>query len=146
VGAILCVVGVVAALLFQPHGTSVAAAQIRHQVRQGDKVVFYGDYYFDAALALNRRAPTYVFADWTRPSKEMRDSVARQLTEGREFDPKSAQVLIGDAEFLALVGEADGLWVVVRHKPGTRLPPLLEGLSVVVSQKDVTILQKPPRP
>ena len=145
VGASLCVVGVVAAVLFQPQGTAVAAAQIRHQVRQGDKVVFYGDYYFDAALVLNRHAPTYVVADWTRPSKEMRDSVARQLTEGREFDQKSGQVLIGDAEFLALVNEADSLWVVVRHKPGTKPPAILDGLAVVVSQNGVTVLRKPPR-
>jgi hypothetical protein len=108
-------------------------------------VAFYGDYYFDAALVLNRRTPIYVVADWSRPSTVMRDSVARQLTEGREFEEKRGQVLIGDAEFLALLREAEGLWVVVRHKPGTKLPPILDGLSVVVSQNGVTVLRKPPK-
>ena len=142
IGASLCVAGIAAALVFQPQGTLVTVAQIRHQIAPEDKVVFYNDYFFDAALTLDRTVPTYVLGDWSRPSIEMRDNVPRQLTEGREFDPQSGHVLIDAPEFIALSHEPGALWVVLLQKPGVKLPEIFEGLTVVAAGPRATVLYK----
>ena len=120
----------------------MTVAQIRHQIAPEDKVVFYNDYFFDAALILDRTVPTYVLGDWSRPSIEMRDNVPRQLTEGREFDPQSGHVLIDAPEFIALSHEPGALWVVLLQKPGVKLPEIFEGLTVVAAGPRATVLYK----
>lgn len=141
VGACVCVLGVAAAAYFQPRGTLPAVQQVRAQIAKTDIVVFHGDYYFDAALALDRRSPIYVVANWSRASAEMRDNVARQLTEGREFEPPSGYVLIDEAAFKALAQASLGVWVVVRHRADAK-PPAFEGFSTVATAKGATVLLK----
>jgi 4-amino-4-deoxy-L-arabinose transferase-like glycosyltransferase len=142
IGASLCVAGVVAAVVLQPEGTAVTVGQIRRQMAPEDKVVFYKDYFFDAALTVDRTTPIYVFGDWSRRSLEMKDSVPRQLTEGREFDPPSGHVLIGPTEFSALSREPGALWVVLLQKPGTKLPEVFADLTVAISGPRATVLRK----
>jgi 4-amino-4-deoxy-L-arabinose transferase-like glycosyltransferase len=141
IGASLCAAGVAAAVALQPQGPSATVAQIRHQIAPEDNVVFYNDYFFDAALTLDRTVPTYVLGDWSRPSIKMGDNVPRQLTEGREFDPQSGRVLISALEFAALSREPRALWVVLVQKPGAKLPEILEGLTVAAAGPKATVLR-----
>jgi 4-amino-4-deoxy-L-arabinose transferase-like glycosyltransferase len=141
VGAGLCMVGVAAAAKFQAPAPPAAVALVGGYMTAEDRVVFYGEYYFDVALVLDRRTPTYVVADWSRPSSEMRDGVPRQLTEGREFDEQSGQILIDERQFKALQGEPGRLWVVVRHWQGTSLPAAVSNMKLIVAEHGLAILQ-----
>jgi Dolichyl-phosphate-mannose-protein mannosyltransferase len=141
VGAGLCIVGVVAAAKLQAPAPPAAVAFAGGYMTADDKVVFYGEYYFDVALVLDRRTPTYVVADWSRHSSEMRDGVPRQLTEGREFDKRSGQVLIDERQFKALQEEPGRLWVVVRHRQGTSLPATVSNMKLIVEKGGLAILQ-----
>jgi hypothetical protein len=71
----------------------------------------------------------------------MRDGVPRQLTEGREFDKRSGQVLIDERQFKALQEEPGRLWVVVRHRQGTSLPATVSNMKLIVEKGGLAILQ-----
>jgi hypothetical protein len=71
----------------------------------------------------------------------MRDGVPRQLTEGREFDQQSGQVLVDERQFKAMEEEPGRLWVVVRNRQGTSLPPAVSNMKLIVADGGLAILR-----
>ena len=142
IGASVCLVLVLAATILQPRGAQPAAAAVRALIGPADTVVFHGRYFFDASLALNRRAPAYVVGDWSKRSDEMPDNVPRQLTEGREFDGRSGFVLIDEAAFGVLAGQPGTIWVVMRGNPAAPLPLAFAGFALAASSDGNVILRR----
>lgn len=139
IGAVVCVcAAIIAALVFRT-GPIGVAADFNWQIAPTDKVVFVGGYLFDVAIVLNRRTPIYITGDWSRRSSELPDSVRRQFTEGREFEPASGDVLIGTEALKSLVSEPNSVWIWVR-KAAVASIPNLAGLAIVGSEGEFVLL------
>ena len=67
---------------------------------------------YNVLVRLDRDVPVYVYGDWRAHADEMPDSLRRQLAEGREFEPTSGRVLVGDAKLAELIANRRGsIWI-----------------------------------
>lgn len=114
------------------HGPADLAPAIAGQIKADDELVFTNTYYFDLAVALDRRRPSLLVGRWNIAARDLPDSLERQLMEGKEFEPAAAvHVLITQQEFLALMDSNRSLYVVVGA--GIESTPLFERWPVVAS-------------
>ena len=93
---------------------------------------------FDVAVILDRKTPIYVVDDWSQRAVDLPDSIRRQFTEGREFEPTSAHALIGERELKAMLSEGRRMWIWTRRAD---LVPANGGLVPVASQGGYTVLR-----
>ena len=87
------------------------AKRLKEQIAPTHEIVFVGQYLFDVAVILDRKTPFYVVDDWSQRAADLPDSIRRQFTEGREFDPTSAHALIGEQELTAMLSEGRRMWI-----------------------------------
>ncbi len=101
---------------FGPHWhkqTAIALADlVADRIAPQDAVVFMDRFSYDVLVRLDRDVPVYVYGDWRAHADEMPDSLRRQLAEGREFEPTSGRVLVGDAKLAELIANRRGsIWI-----------------------------------
>jgi hypothetical protein len=120
------------------HGSDRPAQKLKEQIAPTHEVVFVGQYLFDVAVILDRKTPIYVVDDWSRRAADLPDSIRRQFTEGREFEPASAHVLIGEQELKAMLSEGRRMWI---WTGSADLVPENGGLVPVASQGGYTVLR-----
>jgi hypothetical protein len=121
-----------------PTGPIGLAKKLKEQIAPTHDVVFVGQYLFEVAVILDRKTPIYVVDDWSRRATDLPDSIRRQFTEGREFDPTSAHALIGEEGLKAMLSEGRRMWIWTRR---TDLIPDNSSLVLVASQGGYTVLR-----
>jgi hypothetical protein len=139
IGAVVCVCAPLTAASIQPTGPIGIAAKLRQQIAPGDAVVFVGGYLFDVAIMLNRPKPSYVVGDWSKHAAELHDSIRRQFTEGREFEPRTGYLLINDDALNTLLSDVHPMWIWADKRAFAQYPELRQ-LPVVASQSTFVLL------
>jgi 4-amino-4-deoxy-L-arabinose transferase-like glycosyltransferase len=137
-GGAICACAVFVAAYVIPTGPIGLAKKFKEQIAPTHDVVFVGQYLFDVAVILDRKTPIYVVDDWSRRAADLPDSIRRQFTEGREFDPMSAHALIGGQELKVMLAEGRRMWIWTRRAD---LIPQNSGLVPVASQGGYTVLR-----
>jgi hypothetical protein len=138
IGAAICVCALLVATYVVPTGPIGLAKKLKEQIAPTHDVVFVGQYLFEVAVILDRKTPIYVVDDWSRRATDLPDSIRRQFTEGREFDPTSAHALIGEEGLKAMLSEGRRMWIWTRR---TDLIPDNSSLVLVASQGGYTVLR-----
>ena len=138
IGGTICVCALLLATYLIPTGPIGLAKKLKEQIAPTHDVVFVGQYLFDVAVILDRKTPIYVMDDWSQRAADLPDSIRRQFTEGREFDPMSAHALIGEQELRAMLSERRRMWIWTRRPD---LFPENSNLILVASQGGYTVLR-----
>ena len=138
IGGAICVCALLVATFVIPTGPIGLAKRLKEQIAPTHEVVFVGQYLFDVAVILDRKTPFYVVDDWSQRAADLPDSIRRQFTEGREFDPTSAHALIGEQELKAMLSEGRRMWIWTRRAD---LVPESSSLVPVASQGGYTVLR-----
>jgi len=140
IGALLCVCAVPIATFLKPTGPLGLATTYRTRIAAADRVVFLNKYFFDAAVALDRRMPIYVKDDWSKRADQLPDNIHRQFTEGREFEAASGRALIGKEELDELLGHSQPVWIFAEESAWLAEPKLQE-LARVASEGRFVLLR-----
>jgi 4-amino-4-deoxy-L-arabinose transferase-like glycosyltransferase len=138
IGAAVCACAVFVAAYVTPTGPIGLANKFKEQIAPTHDVVFVGQYLFDVAVILDRKTPIYIVDDWSQRAADLPDSIRRQFTEGREFDPRSGHSLIDEQELKVMLSQGRRLWI------WTRRPDLINQKSVLIpvaSQDGYTVLR-----
>ena len=138
IGGAICLCALLVATYVIPTGPIGLAKKLKEQIPPTHDVVFVGQYLFDVAVILDRKAPIYIVDDWSQRAAGLPDSIRRQFTEGREFDPMSAQALIGEQELKAMLSEGRRMWIWTRRAD---LISENSGLITVASQGSYAVLR-----
>jgi 4-amino-4-deoxy-L-arabinose transferase-like glycosyltransferase len=140
IGALLCVSAVPIATFLKPTGPLGLATTYRTRIAAADRVVFLNKYFFDAAVALDRRMPIYVKDDWSKRADQLPDNIHRQFTEGREFEAASGRALIGKEELDELLGHSQPVWIFAEESAWLA-EPKLQKLARVASEGRFVLLR-----
>jgi len=138
IGAAVCACAVFVAAYVTPTGPIGLANKFKEQIAPTHDVVLVGQYLFDVAIILDRKSPVYIVDDWSQRAADLPDSIRRQFTEGREFDPRSGHSLIDEQELKVMLSEGRRMWI------WTRRPDLIKEESVLIpvaSQDGYTVLR-----
>ena len=114
-----------------PTGPIGLAKKLKEQIAPTHQVVSAGQLSVCVAVILDRKAPIYVVDHWSQRAADLPDSIRRQFTEGREFRPTWAHVLIGEQELKAMLSEGRHMWIWTRR---VDLVPRNAGLIRVASR------------
>lgn len=100
--AALCLLAVVAVVLFPPRSTRTLAQVLATSVRPGDDVVMLDQYAYDVPLYAGWQGPIRAVARWDDPKTLQGDNWRRELAEAAVFEPElAAQRLWTGAQFQA---------------------------------------------
>ena len=111
IGGVLCICATSVAIYAKSTGPVGIAQTFKTRIASGDNVVFLGKYFFDAAIVLDRKQPILLEGDWSKRADQLPDSIRRQFTEGREFDPSLGYVLINHDALNRLIAQPPTTWV-----------------------------------
>jgi 4-amino-4-deoxy-L-arabinose transferase-like glycosyltransferase len=138
IGATICAFAVFIAAYVVHTGPTGLAKRFKDKIGHTEEVVFIGQYLFDVAVILDRNTAIYIVDDWSQRAADLPDSIRRQFTEGREFDPNSGHVLIDENGLKAMLSEGRRMWI------WTRKPDLIaksQDLEPIASQGGYTLLR-----
>ena len=139
---VLCVVLIPAALRANGLDPGRLASDLRAQIADADRVVFWTRYFFSVPVILYRSRAVEVVDDWSRPSAQIPDSWRRELAAGREFEPaRAVGVLITPREFRASLGNNSARVWVWAHRHDMNAPELA-GFEIVLARGDYVVLRR----
>jgi hypothetical protein len=141
IGASVCACAALIAAYVARTGPIAIAAEFKQQIAADDNVVFVDGYMFDVAMVLDRRKPIYITGDWSRRAAELPDSIRRQITEGREFDPKAGYVLIGRDGLRSLLSDTKPIWIF-GEKTKVAADPSVSDMAITASQGRFVLLHR----
>jgi len=143
--AVICVAAIPAAMRARSLDQGRLATDLRAEIADADRVVFWNRYFFSVPLILQRPRAVEVVDDWSPPSQSLPDSWRRELAVGKEFEPARARgVLISPSEFLdSLRTNPARVWVWV-HKADLA-DPELAGFQIVRERGEYAVLRPPRR-
>jgi hypothetical protein len=87
--------------------------------------VFFGQYLFDVAVILDRKAPIYVVDNWSQRAANLPDSIRRQFNRGPRVRSDVAQALIGEPRLKAMLSEGRRMWIWTKRISFQRIRALV---------------------
>jgi 4-amino-4-deoxy-L-arabinose transferase-like glycosyltransferase len=94
VGAVVCLVGVMAYALYHPKDSGGLAAKIRSQLRSDHRLLAISQYPFSASFYLRSKQPFAVIENWHAPIVQLKDNWRKELYEAGKFDSEREKPLL----------------------------------------------------
>ena len=141
-GALLCVMLVVAGSRHQKTDATRLAQALKPEIGTADLVVCWQRYDYTVPVVLDRATPVQVVNDWSTPSHLTPDNWRRELKEGQEFEPQHTNILLSRDQWQTQRAEhpTRTAWIWV-DADTARKDPLLSGYPVVKRVGKLVVLK-----
>ena len=137
IAAVVCLLAVVALLVFPQRSTKPLAQVLAVQARPGDQVIMLDQYAYDLPMYANWRAPIAVVSDWDDPGLKQADDWRLELYDAAQFEPDLGRRLLwlpARLQSFLCAPDHPTTWLVGYLDEAHRFP-VLAGLAPQVSAR-----------